>query len=144
MKSNILWDASGSIWRKCVDHLAVWNVSAVAGRHCFRQYPLKPLQVGDFQPHGIEMLQSHLTELGAGTRGLIKLVADAATDCLLGAHVLAPEGSDSIQTAVLAIKHGITVQDLGATIFLYLTTKELKLAAQAFERNLTMLSCCAG
>src|SRR3546814_6674162 len=35
------------------------------------------------------------------TRGLIKLVADAADDRLFGAHILAPEGCDSIQTAVL-------------------------------------------
>ena len=79
------------------------------------------------------------------TRGLIKLVADADTDRLLGAHILAPEGADSIQTAVLAIKHDMTVQDLGATIFPYLTTVEgLKLAAQAFEKDVSKLSCCAG
>src|SRR3546814_11619239 len=46
-------------------------------------------------------------------RGLIKLVADARTDRLPGAHILAPEGADSIQTAVLAIKSGMTVPDHG-------------------------------
>ncbi|MBI2977360.1 MAG: mercury(II) reductase [Rhodospirillales bacterium] len=79
------------------------------------------------------------------TRGLIKLVADKATDRLLGAHVLAPEGGDSIQTAALAIKHRMTVRELGATIFPYLTTVEgLKLAAQAFDKDVKKLSCCAG
>jgi mercuric reductase len=79
------------------------------------------------------------------TRGLIKLVADAQTERLLGAHILAPEGSDSIQTAVLAIRHRMTVQDLASTIFPYLTTVEgLKLAAQAFEKDVAKLSCCAG
>jgi mercuric reductase len=79
------------------------------------------------------------------TRGLIKLVADAQTDRLLGAHILAPEGADSIQTAVLAIRHGMTVQELAATIFPYLTTVEgLKLAAQTFEKDIAKLSCCAG
>lgn len=79
------------------------------------------------------------------TRGLIKLVADAERGKLIGAHILAPEGADSIQTAALAIKHGMTVQELGATIFPYLTTVEgLKLAAQAFEKDLAKLSCCAG
>ena len=78
-------------------------------------------------------------------RGLIKLVADAKTDKLLGAHILAPEGADSIQTAVLAIKHGLTVTDLAETIFPYLTTVEgLKMAAQTFEKDVTKLSCCAG
>ncbi len=79
------------------------------------------------------------------TRGLIKLVADGKTRKLLGAHILAPEGADSIQTAVLAIKFGMTVEDLGATIFPYLTTVEgLKLAAQTFNKDVKMLSCCAG
>ncbi|MGE0333867.1 MAG: mercury(II) reductase [Gammaproteobacteria bacterium] len=79
------------------------------------------------------------------TRGLIKLVADEESDRLLGAHILAPEGADSIQTAVLAIKHGLTVAELAETIFPYLTTVEgLKLAAQAFTRDVARLSCCAG
>ncbi len=79
------------------------------------------------------------------TRGLIKLVADATTRKLLGAHILAPEGADSIQTAVMAIKFSMTVEDLGATIFPYLTTVEgLKLAAQTFNKDVKMLSCCAG
>ena len=79
------------------------------------------------------------------TRGLIKLVADANTHKLLGAHILAPEGADSIQTAAMAIKAGMTVEQLGETIFPYLTTAEgLKLAALAFNRDVKMLSCCAG
>jgi mercury(II) reductase len=79
------------------------------------------------------------------TRGLVKLVADAGTGSLIGAHILAPEGADSIQTAALAIKSGLTVQQLAETIFPYLTTVEgLKLAAQAFEKDVAKLSCCAG
>jgi len=79
------------------------------------------------------------------TRGLIKLVADRATDRLLGAHILAPEGCDSIQTAALAISQGMTTRALGETIFPYLTTVEgLKLAAQAFDKDVSRLSCCAG
>ncbi len=79
------------------------------------------------------------------TRGLIKLVAEHATGRLVGAHMLAPEAGDSVQTAALAIKQGLTVQELAETIFPYLTTVEgLKLAAQAFERDVAKLSCCAG
>ena len=78
-------------------------------------------------------------------RGLIKLVADRDTDQLLGVHILAPEGADSIQTGVLAIHQGLTTQKLGSMIFPYLTTVEgLKLAAQTFEKDVTQLSCCAG
>ena len=79
------------------------------------------------------------------TRGLIKLVADAKTDRLLGGHILAPEGADSIQTMVMALKGRLTTRDLAETIFPYLTTVEgLKLAAQTFEKDVAMLSCCAG
>lgn len=79
------------------------------------------------------------------TRGLIKLVADGQTRKLLGAHILAPEGADSIQTATMAIRCGLTIDDLAETIFPYLTTVEgLKLAAQTFDRDVKKLSCCAG
>ncbi|MER9607566.1 bifunctional organomercurial lyase/mercury(II) reductase MerBA [Mesorhizobium sp. M0312] len=79
------------------------------------------------------------------TRGLIKLVADSGNGRLLGAHILAPEGADSIQTAALAIRQGLTVDDLADTIFPYLTTVEgLKLAALGFAKDVAKLSCCAG
>ncbi len=79
------------------------------------------------------------------TRGLVKLVADGTTRRLLGAHILAPEGADSIQTAALAIRHGLSIDDLADAIFPYLTTVEaLKLAALTFDKDVTKLSCCAG
>ncbi len=79
------------------------------------------------------------------TRGVIKLVADAATDRLLGGQIVAPEGADSVQTLAMGLKFGMTAKALGETIFPYLTTVEgLKLAAQSFERDVAKLSCCAG
>ena len=79
------------------------------------------------------------------TRGLIKLVADTETDRLLGVHILAPEAGEVIQTAVLALRFGLTVTQLRETMFPYLTNAEgLKLAVLAFERDVAMLSCCAG
>ncbi|MSU90347.1 mercury(II) reductase [Rhodobacteraceae bacterium 2CG4] len=79
------------------------------------------------------------------TRGVIKLVADAKTDRLLGGQIAAPEGSDTIQTLAMALKFGMTTTALGETIFPYLTTVEgLKLAAQTFDKDVAKLSCCAG
>ena len=79
------------------------------------------------------------------TRGLIKLVADARTDRLLGGGVMAPEGADSVQTLAMALKFGMTTKGLAETIFPYLTTVEgLKLAAQTFDKDVATLSCCAG
>jgi mercuric reductase len=51
------------------------------------------------------------------TRGLIKLVADAQSDQLIGAHNMAPEGGDSIQTAPLPIQQGMTTKAPGAMNF---------------------------
>jgi len=79
------------------------------------------------------------------TRGLFKLVAERESGRLLGAHILAPESGDSIQTAVLAIKHNLTIADLTDTLFPYLTTVEgIKLAALGLNKDLAKLSCCAG
>ncbi|MGC9370401.1 MAG: mercury(II) reductase [Paracoccaceae bacterium] len=79
------------------------------------------------------------------TRGLIKLVADRATDRLLGGVIMAPEGADSVQTLAMALKFEVTTKALGETIFPYLTTVEgLKLAAQTFDKDVEKLSCCAG
>lgn len=78
-------------------------------------------------------------------RGLIKLVADNDNDRLLGATILAPEAGDSIQTVVMALRAGLTSEELGDTIFPYLTAVEgLKLAAQGFRKDVKKLSCCAG
>uniref|UniRef100_E6PGQ9 Mercuric reductase n=1 Tax=mine drainage metagenome TaxID=410659 RepID=E6PGQ9_9ZZZZ len=79
------------------------------------------------------------------TRGFVKLVAERESGKLLGAHIVAPEGGDSIQTAVLAVKHELTVNDLADTLFPYLTNVEgIKLAALGFRKDIAKLSCCAG
>lgn len=79
------------------------------------------------------------------TRGMIKLVARRSDQRLLGAHVLSSHAGEVIQTAVLAVKHGLTVNELADTLFPYLTEVEgLKLAAQSFSRDVEKLSCCAG
>jgi pyruvate/2-oxoglutarate dehydrogenase complex dihydrolipoamide dehydrogenase (E3) component len=43
---------------------------------------------------------------------------------LLSAHLLAPEGADSIQTAAMAIRQNLTDDDLADSIFPYVTTVE--------------------
>ncbi|MGH9023927.1 MAG: mercury(II) reductase [Acidimicrobiia bacterium] len=79
------------------------------------------------------------------TEGLVKLVADEATDRLLGASILGEGAGEVIQAAVLAIRHGITTAELAVTFTPYLTMAEgLRLAAQTFTRDVARLSCCAG
>lgn len=79
------------------------------------------------------------------TRGFIKLVAEAATGRLIGVQAVAPEAGELIQTAALAIRARMTVQELADQLFPYLTMVEgLKLAAQTFSKDVAQLSCCAG
>ncbi len=79
------------------------------------------------------------------TTGVFKLVADAGTRRLLGAHIVAENAGDVIYAAVLAVKFGLTVEDLRSTLAPYLTMAEgLKLAALTFDKDVAKLSCCAG
>jgi len=78
------------------------------------------------------------------TRGLFKLVADAKTDRILGAHILAESAGEVILSAVYAIKFNLTIPDVVDTFHPYLTMAEgMKLAAQTFNRDVAKLSCCA-
>ena len=79
------------------------------------------------------------------TRGFIKLVIEEGSGRLIGVQAVAPEAGELIQTAVLAIRNRMTVQDLAEQLFPYLTMVEgLKLAAQTFNKDVKQLSCCAG
>jgi len=79
------------------------------------------------------------------TRGFIKLVSEKDSGRLIGAQVLAVEAGEIIQTAVLAIRNRMTVEDLAGQLFPYLTMVEgLKLCAQTFNKDVKQLSCCAG
>ena len=79
------------------------------------------------------------------TTGVFKLVADAKTLKVLGAHVVAENAGDVIYAATLATKFGLTVEDLRETMAPYLTMAEgLKLTALTFDKDVSKLSCCAG
>ncbi len=78
------------------------------------------------------------------TRGFVKLVADASTRKIVGAHILASEAGEMITEPALAIKLGLTIEDLTSTFHPYLTLSEgIKLAAQTFNKDVAKLSCCA-
>ena len=79
------------------------------------------------------------------TRGFIKLVAEKDSGRIVGCQVLAHEGGEIIQTAALAIRNRMTIQELADQLFPYLTMVEgLKLTAQTFNKDVKQLSCCAG
>jgi len=100
---------------------------------------------------GIEPLASKLplehvarAQAARDTRGFVKLVADAGSKKIIGAHILAAEAGEMITEPALAIKFGLTIEGLTSTFHPYLTLSEaIKLAAQAFTKDVAKLSCCA-
>jgi len=79
------------------------------------------------------------------TRGFVKIVAEVGTGKVLGVHILAPDAGEMIQPAVFAVKYEMTLDDIRDNFFPYLTmTEGLKLAALAFTKDVSKLSCCAG
>jgi mercuric reductase len=78
------------------------------------------------------------------TRGVVKLVAEAGTGRVRGVHVVADGAGEMITAASYAIRARMTVAGLADAWAPYLTMSEgLRLAAQAFSRDVSRLSCCA-
>jgi mercuric reductase len=78
------------------------------------------------------------------TRGLVKLVAEAASGRVRGVHAVADGAGEMITAAIYAIRARMTVAELAGTWAPYLTMSEaVRLAAQSFSRDVTKLSCCA-
>ncbi|WP_439881649.1 hypothetical protein ACSX1A_00535 [Pontibacter sp. MBLB2868] len=74
-----------------------------------------------------------------------RVIRNPDTDQLLGARIVAPEGSELTMELSLAIKYGITVKELASALHPYLTLAEgVKLAAMSFTKDVKKMSCCAG
>lgn len=79
------------------------------------------------------------------TTGVFKIVVETETKKVLGVHVVAENAGEVIYAATLAVKFGLTIEDLRDTMAPYLTMAEgIKLAALTFDKDVKKLSCCAG
>ena len=77
------------------------------------------------------------------TRGLMKMVIHPEDSRILGMHMLAPMAADLIHEATLAVKFGLTIDDIIDTVHVFPTLSEgIKLAAQSFTRDISVMSCC--
>lgn len=59
------------------------------------------------------------------TEGMVKVLADAKTDRLLGVHVLGPRASDMIAEAVVAMEFGGSAEDLARSFHAHPTLSEV-------------------
>jgi glutathione reductase (NADPH) len=79
--------------------------------------------------HGLRIFRSSFTPLrhtlsGRSERALIKLVVDAKTDRVLGAHLVGPEAGEIIQGFAVALTCGATKAQFDATLGVHPTMAE--------------------
>jgi len=58
------------------------------------------------------------------TVGMVKILADASTDRILGVHIIGGGASELIAQAVIAMEFGSSAEDLGLTVFAHPTLSE--------------------
>ena len=61
---------------------------------------------------------------GRNERSLYKLVVDAATDRIVGIHMIGPDAPEILQAAAIAVKAGLKKADFDATVALHPTMAE--------------------
>jgi mercuric reductase len=77
------------------------------------------------------------------TDGLVQVVKHHKTDEIVGVHMVGARAADMIMEATLAVKFGLTVDDIIDTVHPFPTFSEaFKQACQAFRRDTSKMSCC--
>lgn len=78
------------------------------------------------------------------TRGTVKLTIDRENR-IRGAYACGTSAAEIIHEATLAVRLGLTIQDVIDTVHVFPTYSEaIKLAAQAFTRDVSVMTCCIG
>ena len=58
------------------------------------------------------------------TDGMVKIIAHADTDRILGCHIVGPSAADLVQQVAIAMEFGYSAEDLGMTVFGHPTLSE--------------------
>lgn len=58
------------------------------------------------------------------SQGMVKMIADAKTDRVLGCHIVGPNAADLVQQVAIAMEFGSTAEDIGMTVFSHPTFSE--------------------
>jgi len=79
------------------------------------------------------------------TKGLIKMVVNPnKNNRIVGVHILSDMAADIIQEGVVAVRYGLTVDDIIDIVHVFPTmTEAMKLVAIAFKQDISKLTCCA-
>ena len=58
------------------------------------------------------------------TEGMVKMIAHAETDRILGCHIVGPSAADLVQQVAIAMEFGSSAEDIGMTVFGHPTLSE--------------------
>ncbi len=75
--------------------------------------------------------------------GLIKMVVNPRDGSVVGVHIVSYNAAEIIHEAVLAVKLKLRIWDIIDTVHVFPTFSEaIKIAALAFTRDISVMSCC--
>jgi dihydrolipoamide dehydrogenase len=83
-------------------------------------------------------LASGKAQAGGQTEGMVKILAEAESGQIVGAHILGPHATDLIAEAVLAIRYRLTARQLAETIHAHPTLPEAMAEAAAAVDGLSI------
>ncbi len=76
-------------------------------------------------------------------KGFFKIVIDPRDKRVVGVHMVAPGAAEAIHEAAVAIRAGMTIDDLIDLVHVFPTISEgIKYAALAFYRDVSKMPCC--
>ena len=78
----------------------------------------------DYRVGKFSFLANSRARANADADGFVKILADAATDRVLGAHILGPDAGTMIAELVLALEYGASAEDLARTCHAHPTLSE--------------------
>jgi dihydrolipoamide dehydrogenase len=92
----------------------------------------EPIKIGIFQLR--DTARGHAI---SKTEGMVKIITHAETDTILGVHIIAPQASEMIAEAVLAMEFSASSEDLVKTIHAHPTlSKAVHGAALATKKKI--------
>jgi dihydrolipoamide dehydrogenase len=78
----------------------------------------------DYKVGKFPFLANSRARANADTDGFVKILADAASDRVLGAHIIGPDAGTMIAELVLAMEYGASAEDLALTCHAHPTLNE--------------------
>ena len=81
-------------------------------------------KLGDVQIYTSDFRPMRNVLAGRNERALYKLVVDAATDKVVGAHMIGPDAPEVLQAVAIAVKAGLTKAQFDDTVALHPTMSE--------------------